>query len=604
MVRVLTIGLVLLFVCALPLSAQVQDEWTEYTDILNDFAVELRNTLPAGSEAAEKVEFHLKAGSPAESFGDYLADLSGFVVLLDRIRKYIDEIEPQLSDWHDHFDEYTPREQGRISEVNDAVERLMIIYDGHYSIAVDLLARAESLGAEVPQWRFGISGDVMAALGEAYDEKQSLGDYGVTFTWKRADGLTLEFLERGEHDHRLTNTRSQTTAARQRFEFNDGDLTLREQYKSVDGVDVPTNSRDEWLLELDFNKGYGNLGSYLRLRGKVEDRDYNQNPARSYDYNRLSAFIHHEINLRHSAELEYDHYEYDYGIGSLISQNTNRYRVGWEASMPNGVVLSADYYGTDKDYDDSPTLSYTENTLGLGARWDHSSKFTCDLRFKSIANDHNELVAQGATETGIDDFDETKWEGRVYLAPRSNLSFNLRGIYRNKDYALEDSYELEQSQVSLLTNYQASARLRLFAQGTFDAYDYFDNGISFDRTRMRAGFTYAFPGSGSVGAEYSVTSQDYSENDFRNYTLGEFQASYSKYWKQFRLRLLGSISELSQDDAASTNAYSSNRVSLELTWYVSPHSRFSVGTDYLDRDYDNQLDVTDWLMYARLGFNF
>ena len=128
--------------------------------------------------------------------------------------------------------------------------------------------------------------------------------------------------------------------------------------------------------------------------------------------------------------------------------------------------------------------------------------------------------------------------------------------------------------------------------------------MTFDRSTVRGGCVYTFPGASSVGAEFRFTQQSFDEAKDRDYDLGEFTASYNKYWTNFRLRAQAGIAELSQPTANSTNIYTQSKFAFDLTWFASPNVRLSIGSDFLDRNYDNQPDVTDWLGYLRLAFNF
>jgi hypothetical protein len=600
------LALILLLAVSTPARAQVQDEWTPYLDTLNDYAAEVASVMPDGAASLDKVALHIKAGTPRNEFEDEIAKLADFIAVLERVKGYLDSIDDDLYAWTEKIDEYDAAQQNRIRDVSSYAERLRLIVDGYYLEAVEMKARAEGVKVEgeAATWRFGFSSEAGVASGEAYDQKQGSGDYNLNLKWERSDGLLLELTGQAENNHIFENTHSQTLASRQRYDFEGGSIQLREQYKDTDGLDNAANTREDWLIDLDFNKEYGGLGSYFRLNGTYQDRPFKFAVNRSYTYKRFFGIVHHELSEMHSAEVETDVYEFNYGPNTFLSQETVNYRLGWESALENGIVLSADYYGTDKDYPDSQAFSYTENALRLGAKWEPSSSFVFDFRFKTIGNDRNEIAPQGQVEMGVNDYDEQSYEARIYAAPQDNLIFNFRGILRDRTYTIASPFDLEQGSLSLHADYYPSENMRLFAEGVLDRYDYATDLMTFDRHTLRGGCTYIFPGASSVGAEFSFTEQSYDENNARDFDLGEFLASYNKYWKNFRLRAQGGISELSQPDANSTNIYAQSKLALDLTWYASPNVRLSVGTDFLDRNYDNQPDVTDWLMYAKLAFNF
>ncbi len=604
--RAILLSFLVMFFSVLPLTAQVIDDWSPYIDSLNDLTAETVSKFSDARGAMAKLELVAKADTSADAYASEIAVVKGFVATLERVKTYLDSIDRDLYAWNEKYNEYTAEQQQRIDEVNALVNRLSVLYDGYNRDAVDLLRRIEGIDvtAESPYWKFGFNGEIMAAYGEAYGTGQNLGDYSLNFVWERSDGLLLEVGERASNEHRNTNTRTQTTSARQRFDFDRGYIQLKEYYKDVDGLDNTRNTREEWRVDFDFSKDYGKRGSYFRVDASHEDRSYTNAAASSFTYNNIFGLVHHELNDRHSAEGEFDYYEYNFGVGGVLSQETFRYRLGWETAFPNGVVLNADYLATDKDFPDSQVFSYTENALRLGARYDHSDRLRFDLRFSTLTNDRNEIVPQGQVETGANDYDENSFEARIYTAPREDLNVNIRGFYRDKSYVITSPFDLKHGAISLYSDYHASNRLSLFAEGKYDQYNYGSDVMSFDRSVIRTGMTYSFPGASSVGAEYSFTEQTFDNNGTRDYTIGEFLASYNKYWKNFRLRATGGLNQLSQHDPQSTNIYSGSRFSCELTWYANPNMRFSIGSDVLDRNYDNQADVTDWLTYVRLAFNF
>lgn len=582
--------------------AEVEDEFTPFVDDLTDFTEELQEVLADASDAMDAVEFHLEAGSPPDLYSDEYELVKDFTSILDRIKVHLDELEPKIEDWHDHYDNFTPYEQERIDEVVSLVERLELIYDGYYFEAMELLERYKT-GEEAFKeryWTLRMSGDVMLADGKAYGSPQDRGDFRLTAKWERSDGILLEITERIVNDRRFVKSRSFITETREKFPTEGGNITLRQRFENVKGLDEQSIDRTGWRIEFDWDQNYGDSGSYFRLNGRLQERDFDNTPARSYDYFRAYGFLHHEVGKRHSAEIEYDRYDFDFGNGSIISHYADDLRLGWETSVGAGWVISADYSMLDKVYDVSPSLSYTEDRLDVAARLDYSEEFRFDLRYRDIANDRNNTT----TLPGLNDYDETRWETRIYFSPWETVDVNFRGVFRNKDYTLENPLELDEEMLNVRVNFYPTRRLRMFVEGEIDDFEYLEDALSFRRQKLRTGFTYRFGNYSNVGFEYTITDQEYASASGRDFSLNKVQVSYNKFWKKFRLRVMGSISELSQDDPSSINLYDTDKISAELAWRMSANTRLTLGADYLNREYDNQPDVRDWLLYARLGFNF
>lgn len=605
MLRSAVVIVFILIILSLPVYAQVQDEWSPYIDRLNDLTAEVNGSLAGVESAMGSAELAIRAGLPREEYATEVETLKKFLLVLDRVNTYFADIAPKLADWQDRFDDYSPLEQARITEVRDAYERLSMIYDSYVDICVSIVTYADA-GAvpESLRWRFNVTGDVYIGEGQAYGNSQHYYDGSVGLKWERTDGLILEYMGRVENNHRYNNTGTFTNAFRQKFNVPRGDVTLRQRFQQVDGLDNARISRDEWSLDADYNQDYGMDGSYFRFRGTLLERNYDNNASRSYDFNRIFGFIHHEVAPEHSAEAEYTRYEYSYTTGSMLSQTTRNYRLGWESQLPRGIILNADYLNTDRNFPNIPSFGFNEDAWQLGARWNYSSQFGADFRYRTTENNKSsaQQIYQGPSVA--DDYNERRMEARFYIAPQEDLSFNLRGLVRDRNYATANPYQLDEKMIELLATYYPARHVRLFADGRLRNFDYVEPRLSFDRQEFRAGFTYSFRNMSSVGAEFKISDQLFDIDDSRDFTIKEFQASYNKYWRYFRLRVLAGVTDLSQEASASPNIHTTDRLSAEFSWYPNEIVRFALGTDYLGRHYANQPDITDWMLYARMGFSF
>ncbi len=595
----------ILIITSLPVHSQVQDEWSPYLDKLGDLTAEVSGSLASVESAASGAELAIRAGMPPEEYAGEVETLKKFLLVLDRVNAYFAEIAPKLADWQDRFNDYSPANQARIIEVRDAYERLSLVYDAYVDTCVSIVTYADA-GAvpESLKWRFNVTGDLYLAEGRAYGTSQHNYDMNVGLKWERTDGLILEYMGRVENDHRYNNTGSVTNSFRQKFNVPRGDVTLRQKFRQTDGLDNPALSHDEWSFDADYNQDYGDAGSYFRFRGTLLERDYDNNAARTYDFNRIFGFVHHEVSPAHTAEAEYTRYEYNYSAGSFLSQTTRNYRLGWESLTPQGVVLSANYYNTDKNFPNVPSFGFSEDAWQLGARWDYSRQFGADFRYRTTDNNKSSAVPIYQGPSVADDYNERRIEARFYANPNEELSLNLRGMVRDRNYDSTNPYQLDEKMLELLATYYPARHVRVYADGRLRNFDYVEPRLSFDRQEFRAGFTYSFRNMSSVGAEFKISDQLFDVDDGRDFTIKEFQATYNKYWRYLRLRVLAGVSDLSQEASASPNIHTTDRFSAELSWYPNEIVRFALGTDYLGRHYANQADITDWMLYARMGFSF
>ncbi|MEP0813569.1 MAG: hypothetical protein HRF49_02745 [bacterium] len=601
MKRFLVIGTLFVFSFASAAHGQVQDEFTPYINNLTDLLSELDQSFAEASAALNVVEESLDAGAPTESYAYYASSVEEFVALLDRIGRYLVEIDPKLDVWADRFDDFSPNEQERITEVVFLADKLALVYDGYSEAASEALIAYRSRSKEgAGKWRFGFYGEAALGDGDAYGSSQSMTDFKIGASWKRSDGSLIDVSHRYENSHRFLNLATNTTQARQEFPVGAGEVRFFEQYQDVEGLSSAAFDRHEWRYEFDWEQPFGKRGSYFRLRGRWDDRTFEQSESRSYKFNRLNGFIRHEINKQNTADAEWERSKFDYGTGGLLSHVNRNFRIGWETRPGTGFELRNDFYSVDKNYQDSPSLSYDEGAYQIGLKWDANQYLSTDLRYRTLSNDRNDSGNPG----NLNDYDEDRFEARVYVKPNPDLNFTLRALTRNKDFTVNDPYELEQNMFSGEAEYWASPRLRVYCENTFDEYDYISDAASFDQFRFRTGFTYSFPDYSNVGLEYTRTDRNFDTSPLRDFVVSGVQGSYNKYWKNVRLRLQGSVEDLDQNDSSSTNIYTTDRLAAEVTYYPSSNYRFSLGTDYLFRDFANQDDIEDWLIWARFAFNY